>query len=526
MTVSIAVAPEHVPTDLATGSHVDVWVVGEDRRSGRAAELVLDDIVIIDAPVVSRLLRHVRQPAARAGGAGDRRGCAGPGARRERGQPGPRRRSELIAVLCVVLLAAGEAWESPALADLEQHRDIVVLKRCVDVDDLLASVTNGQADVAVVSLDAPGLDPSSILHLRRHAVRPVAVTEAPVDDLDARERAQRLGIRALVADARPRHPSRRGDHGRGRRRHPRADRSTRADRRSSTHPERAARAGSSWCGAPLARRGAPRSRPTSPRPWRTAVHARSWSTSTPTAVAVAQQLGILDEVSGLLSASRLAGAGTLEERFATVCRGVGDHLEVVTGLPRADRWREVRGAHVERLLETARTRGDVVVDTGFSLEDDAGSDVGGRPGRNTLTLTALDAADEVVVVGAADPVGLARLARALVELRERGTGAPVRVVVNRMRASIGWSEKDIAGMVEGFSRVAGLHFLPDDRAVADRALVTGRALVESGDGSLVRCLGALADAVFPATVRRSPGGEPARYLEELDENSVERQDSS
>jgi len=53
VTVSIAVAPEHVPTDLATGSHVDVWVVGEDRRSGRAAELVLDDIVIIDAPVVS-----------------------------------------------------------------------------------------------------------------------------------------------------------------------------------------------------------------------------------------------------------------------------------------------------------------------------------------------------------------------------------------------------------------------------------------------------------------------------------------
>lgn len=53
VTVSIAVAPEHVPTDLAAGSHVDVWVVGEDRRSGRAAELVLDDIVIIDAPVVS-----------------------------------------------------------------------------------------------------------------------------------------------------------------------------------------------------------------------------------------------------------------------------------------------------------------------------------------------------------------------------------------------------------------------------------------------------------------------------------------
>ena len=121
------------------------------------------------------------------------------------------------------------------------------------------------------------------------------------------------------------------------------------------------------------------------------------------------------------------------------------------------------------------------------------------------------------MVGAADPVGLARLARALVELRERGTGVPVRVVVNRMRASIGWSEKDIAGMVEGFSRVAGLHFLPDDRAVVDRALVTGRALVESGDGSLVRSLGALADAVFPATVRAEPG---RRARQGISQNSV------
>ena len=44
--------------------------------------------------------------------------------------------------------------------------------------------------------------------------------------------------------------------------------------------------------------------------------------------------------------------------------------------------------------------------------------IGARPGRNQMTLGALEAADEVVVVGAADPVGLSRLARGLVELRE------------------------------------------------------------------------------------------------------------
>ncbi len=51
--VSIAVAAEHVPTGLVRGSHVDVWVIGEDRRQRAAAELVLDDVLILDAPVVS-----------------------------------------------------------------------------------------------------------------------------------------------------------------------------------------------------------------------------------------------------------------------------------------------------------------------------------------------------------------------------------------------------------------------------------------------------------------------------------------
>jgi hypothetical protein len=58
--VSIAVAAEHVPTDLVRGSRVDVWVISDralaDRRASRErgpAELVLGDIVVLDAPVVS-----------------------------------------------------------------------------------------------------------------------------------------------------------------------------------------------------------------------------------------------------------------------------------------------------------------------------------------------------------------------------------------------------------------------------------------------------------------------------------------
>jgi MinD-like ATPase involved in chromosome partitioning or flagellar assembly len=411
-------------------------------------------------------------------------------------------------VICVLLLAAGEPWESPALADLEAHPGVVVLKRCVDVDDLLAAVTSGQADVAVVSLDAPGLDAASVAHLRRHAVRLVAVTSSRSDDLDVREHAQRLGIAALVgagelsslpeavttvddvADTRARDeqlpdlPGGADAHG---------------ATNDATHGGRVVVV---WGPA-----GAPgRTTVATNLAWEVARREEAvvLADLDPYGGAVAQQLGVLDEVSGLLSAARLAAAGQLDERFASVCRGVGEHLAVVTGLPRPDRWREVRAAQVDQLLEAARARGHVLVDTGFSLEDDPGTDFGARPGRNALTLAAIEQADELLVVGSADPVGLARLARGLVDLREHTAGVPVRVVVNRMRSSIGWSEKEIAGMVEGFSRVAGLHFLPEDRAGLDRALVSGRALADLGDSSLVQSLSALADAVFPASVRPAP----------------------
>ena len=71
----------------------------------------------------------------------------------------------------------------------------------------------------------------------------------------------------------------------------------------------------------------------------------------------------------------------------------------------------------------------------------------------------------VVVVGSAEPTGLARLARTLVEIRD-STSAPISVVVNRMRDSLGWSRRDIVGMVEGYVRPAGVHFLPEDSAAS------------------------------------------------------------
>jgi MinD-like ATPase involved in chromosome partitioning or flagellar assembly len=173
---------------------------------------------------------------------------------------------------------------------------------------------------------------------------------------------------------------------------------------------------------------------------------------------------------------------------------VAADLEVVTGLPRADRWIEVRAGVVEAVVDLAAEEADVVVDCGFSLEDSAA----GRFGRNTTTLEAVARADEVVLVGSAEPTGLSRLARALVELAEVVPGVPTRVVVNRMRDSLGWRRRDVVGMVEGYAPDVPVHFLPDDRVGVDRALVAGRSLTEVGESGLRTELGALAEAVFPA----------------------------
>ncbi len=393
-------------------------------------------------------------------------------------------------MVVVLVVAAGAAWESPVLELVARRPGLVVLKRCVDVDDLLAAGTAGQADAALVALDAPGLDQSAVALLHRHQVRVVAVAGGGSPDA-TRARAARVGVDALA-----------GDHELARV----LDLLESDDEQDVVPadylPEPEALSSSAgrvvvvWgpAGAPgrtlvatglaavLARRGL----------------ATTLVDADPCAASVAQQLGVLDEVSGLLSAARSTSGGELEARFDTTRRALGDHLTVVTGLPRPDRWVEVRAGVVEHLLEVARTRGHVVVDTGFSLEDDLSGDLATRPGRHQLTLGALAVADEIVVVGSPDPVGLTRLARGLVDLRERWPGTPVRVVVNRMRSTLGWAERDIVGMVEGFARLAGVHFLPDDRAVADRALVGGVAVTEAGDSELGRALAQVAEALVPS----------------------------
>jgi MinD-like ATPase involved in chromosome partitioning or flagellar assembly len=389
-----------------------------------------------------------------------------------------------------VLLAAGnEAWEAPALRLLDDGASLV-LKRCVDLADLLASATTGEADVAVVSGVLAGLDADAVMQLLRDDVRCVAVggdadglsrigvvAVVPEADLASLpEVVASAGTRELVVDPEPVE-------------HSASESSGTSGRLVAVHGPAGA-PGRTTLAIALAAEHAHRGRPT------------VLVDADPHGGAVAQHLGVLDEVSGLLAAARLVNAGSLDAAaFARCRRQVANDFEVLTGLPRPDRWVEARPGVLDAVLERAGEVGEVVVDTGFSLEDD--TDLGRHISRNQLTLDALAVADHVVVVGTAEPTGLARLARTLVELRD-SSHVPVTVVVNRMRDSLGWGRRDIVGMVEGYIRPAGVHFLPEDRATTDKALVAGKSLVELGESPLRRAVAELHDAVFMGLPAQNP----------------------
>jgi MinD-like ATPase involved in chromosome partitioning or flagellar assembly len=401
----------------------------------------------------------------------------------------------------VLVAAAGAEWETDALERIGKRSPAVVLqRRCVDLHDLLATAGTGLAAVAVVGGSLPGLDADSVASLRRAGVGVVLVATPAELEVEG-ERWRRFGIEHLVSTAG-------------------LDGLVNAIDGAASPSAVVASDGPVPAGEDHVQPGGGRLTAVwgpAGAPGRTTVAVglaaelatRGRSTllvdADPYAGAVAQHLGVLDEMSGLLAAARLANGGRLDrEALARLARDVHG-LRVLTGLPRADRWVEVRPAAFDQLLDVAADLVEhVVVDVGFSLEGTGDPFGTGAPARNQMTLGTLERADEVVVVGAADPVGLARLARGLVEVTDAAPDAQLRVVVNRCRPSLGWGEREIRGMVEGFVAPSGVHFLPEDRDGADRALMAGSSLVEAGDSMLGREIAGLAGALLgePVQARR------------------------
>ncbi|MBC3762828.1 AAA family ATPase [Quadrisphaera oryzae] len=238
------------------------------------------------------------------------------------------------------------------------------------------------------------------------------------------------------------------------------------------------------------------------------VDADTWAAS------AAQVLGLLDETAGVAAACRAAAAGTLTPgRLLQLAPAALPRMSVLTGLPRAERWHELGAAALEELWATCRSAAAwTVVDCAAPLEQDEELVLDtAAPRRNAATTTALAAADEVLVVGQADPVGLQRLVRSLADLAEAQPDAVERrrTVVTKVRsAAVGHGPA--ARVTEALARYAGVRdavLVPDDRAACDTALLTGRTLRESAPGSPARAALAALAADLVASARRARAEE-------------------
>lgn len=393
---------------------------------------------------------------------------------------------------CVLLWAAGAGWEETALELGGPGSGWVVVKRCIDVHDLLATARVGQADLAVVAAEADGLDRAAVDQLHQAGAAVVVVCETSSESVEERSRRAGVDLVVSVAEVTDLPALTRGLNV-----HPTTV--TTPGSEPASGPRQAVGTGPAvavWGGS-----GAP-GRTTVALGLAGAFAARGLDPLLldldPCGGAVAQHLGLLDDVSGLLASSRRAAAGDLTSAFVSLQRRAAG-LRLLTGLPRADRWTELAPGLAGELLTRGRMQGPVVADLGWCVEEDAAAVHTGRAGRHDLTRDALAEADLLVVVGRADPVGLSRLARALTDLQDVVPGVAPHVVVNRCRRSLAWEPDEVTSLLGRCGPHRGVTFLPDDQATIDRAMLSGRSVAESGENTLSRAFETLLDEVVPGT---------------------------
>jgi MinD-like ATPase involved in chromosome partitioning or flagellar assembly len=202
------------------------------------------------------------------------------------------------------------------------------------------------------------------------------------------------------------------------------------------------------------------------------------------APSLALTLGLADEGPGFAAACRQAELAGLDARELTrIAVPLGrTGVDVLTGINRPSRWPELSDRRVGAALAACREWADyTVVDVSSSLERDEEimSDLDG-PRRNAATLAALRAADLVVAVVAADPVGVARFLRGHADLRATIGATPVAVVANRLRpGTLGIDARgQVRRTLDRFGGIEDVWFLPQDPRSADAAILASQPIAD------------------------------------------------
>lgn len=295
----------------------------------------------------------------------------------------------------------GQSWENDLVAALDRPGSgMSVIRRCVDIADVLTAATTGQASVVVLSAELRRLDTEALQRLAAAGVAVVGIY--PAADPRVKVRLERIGIIHCVADdvgatavlataraalielaAGSVRPMSGADPALG----------DDAALRGVADPRFAlSSAGQSpGTGIPALARSDPPARGRVAAVWgpvgspgRTLLAsglAVEWAEAgTPTLLidadvyggVMASAFGLLDESPGLAGACRQAANGRLDlAELARLVWAVGANLRLLTGITRADRWPEVRPSAVPSVLAVARSMAPLtVVDCGFCLESD------------------------------------------------------------------------------------------------------------------------------------------------------------
>ena len=186
---------------------------------------------------------------------------------------------------------------------------------------------------------------------------------------------------------------------------------------------------------------------------------------------VTQILGITAELPGLVALARKGAKGDLAGTLwrEELHRAEPHGPALVPGLLRAELWEEVSTFGWSALLEAViGSFRFIVADVGFCLEPSRTT-----PGRNEVARCTVSAADRVVAVVRADPVGLKSFLWSMNDIRDLQLAERLLVVLNRVRPG---DAKDVRAVLKrhiGRLPVAEISDRPDLFA---RALWHGRSL--------------------------------------------------
>ena len=171
---------------------------------------------------------------------------------------------------------------------------------------------------------------------------------------------------------------------------------------------------------------------------------------------MAQLVGLDQETSALVAVARAINTG--EEGPALIERACTrlSHLDLLPGLNTGARWREVPRPVADKLWATARRGWEFIVVDCAAQSEARGH--GFEMERDGVTLSLLDEADDVLIVGQAGPLGLRRLIAQLDQAADLGIENPRVVVTKLSRRPMHTRSETAAVLLEaGIHEFVGIH---------------------------------------------------------------------